>query len=568
MSRARDLSKLGNPNVIKADENSVGFGTQVAGNHANADSSLISAGIITATAYYGDGSNLEGVASAGLGTAVDDTKDSIGQNIYFTNQELSINENTTVNAPDTSSIAYTQYQQVTVESGSELIIADGDSFIPDVLGIGTALQASTAGAGNGLFGTVYVDNIENAAGRGGPNFPLGITVAGVSTLGGNVSIGGTLTYEDVTNVDSIGVVTARSGVDITGASAGVNGSSNLILKTGGSERSRIDSSGRLLIGSTDSMNVGSATGDGLIQISRTNARVSQSWNAFTADGGGVVISLGKSRSATPGNYDIVQNNDEIGAIRFAGADGTDLVTQAAKITSFVDGTPGANDMPGRLEFHTTADGAAGPTERLRITKNGAIGIAGANYGTSGQVLTSQGGSAAVQWADASSGAWEKLASGSATSGNHHLVTSTHLTATHFFYKIVFAVTLTDGEFGVNISSDGGTTWTTSGWGVSISGRESSTWGNSEAADFGALLAGNSRRYYAGEIKFANPGNTAKYPSFMNTFEFADEYGSTWYGAANSTAIYRTAGSYNAIRLQSSVNDPVSDLKWSLLGMSV
>ena len=215
MSRARDLSKLGNPNVIKADENSVGFGTQVAGNPANADSSLISAGIITATAYYGDGSNLEGVASAGLGTAVDDTKDSIGQNIYFTNAELSINENTTVNAPDTSSIAYTQYQQVTVESGSELIIADGDSFIPDVLGIGTALQASTAGAGNGLFGTLYVDNIENVAGRGGPNFPLGITVAGVSTLGGNVSIGGTLTYEDVTNVDSIGVVTARSGVDIT-----------------------------------------------------------------------------------------------------------------------------------------------------------------------------------------------------------------------------------------------------------------------------------------------------------------------------------------------------------------
>ena len=56
---------------------------------------MISAGIITATAYYGDGSNLEGVASAGLGTAVDDTKDSIGQNIYFTNAELSINENTT-----------------------------------------------------------------------------------------------------------------------------------------------------------------------------------------------------------------------------------------------------------------------------------------------------------------------------------------------------------------------------------------------------------------------------------------------------------------------------------------
>jgi hypothetical protein len=41
----------------------------------------------------------------------------------------------------------------------------------------------------------------------------------------------------------------------------------------------------------------------------------------------------------------------------------------------VDGTPGANDMPGRIEFHTTADGAASPTERLRITSGGDILVA-------------------------------------------------------------------------------------------------------------------------------------------------------------------------------------------------
>ena len=322
MSRARDLSKLGNPNVIKADENSVGFGTQVAGNHANADSSLISAGIITATAYYGDGSNLEGVASAGLGTAVDDTKDSIGQNIYFTNQELSINENTTVNAPDTSSIAYTQYQQVTVESGSELIIADGDSFIPDVLGIGTALQASTAGAGNGLFGTVYADNIENAAGRGGPNFPLGITVAGVSTLSGNVSIGGTLTYEDVTNVDSIGVVTARSGIDVTAGGIDIN--------AGGLD----------ITGPTKAYGAGSAS-----------------------------VEWGDTSYTGHLSYD---SNNAI--IRSATSKG--------------------------LVFQTNHDTS---NERLRISTTGAIGLAGANYGTSGQVITSQGSGAAPQWASISGG---------------------------------------------------------------------------------------------------------------------------------------------------------------------
>ena len=316
MSRARDLSKLGNPNVIVADTERVGFGTQVPENAANASSSLISAGIVTATVFYGDGSNLEGVASAGLGTAVDDTKDSIGQNIYFTNAELSINENTTVNAPDTSSIAYTQYQQVTVESGSELIIADGDSFIPDVLGIGTALQASTAGAGNGLFGTLYVDNIENVAGRGGPNFPLGITVAGVSTFSGNVSIGGTLTYEDVTNVDSIGVVTARNGIKVTTGGIDVIGDSSI--------------AGNLTLPTADA----------------------------------------KLRLKDGNNY-----------LQFLDTD---------KTFKF-------NNSWGAGEFTFHVNGG----ERLRIGSAGQIGLGGANYGTSGQVMTSQGASAAPQWASIS-----------------------------------------------------------------------------------------------------------------------------------------------------------------------
>jgi len=337
MSRARDLSKLGNPNIIKADENSVGFGTQVAGNPANASSSLISAGIVTAAQFFGDGSNLEGVASAGLGTAVDDTKDSIGQNIYFTNAELSINANTTVNAPDSSNIAYTQYQQVTVESGSELIIADGDSFIPDVLGIGTALQASTAGAGNGIFGTVFVDNIENAAGRGGPNFPLGITVAGVSTLGGNVSIGGTLTYEDVTNVDSIGVVTARNGIDITGASAGLNASSNLRLKTGGTERVRISSAG--LVGIGTDLPGGKVTVAGISASAR--------------------LELKRTNTNTTG---------AIGAINWTALDGHSV----ANMYALGDG----DDEGAHLVFKTTSAAAsndpfnAATVERLRITSTG------------------------------------------------------------------------------------------------------------------------------------------------------------------------------------------------------
>ena len=44
----------------------------------------------------------------------------------------------------------------------------------------------------------------------------------------------------------------------------------------------------------------------------------------------------------------------------------------------MDGTPGANDMPGRIEFHTTPDGSAGATERLRVDSSGNIRVMTAN----------------------------------------------------------------------------------------------------------------------------------------------------------------------------------------------
>tara|TARA_B100000902_G_scaffold295478_1_gene282301 strand:+ start:660 stop:1394 length:735 start_codon:yes stop_codon:yes gene_type:complete len=60
---------------------------------------------------------------------------------------------------------------------------------------------------------LFVDNIKNRTG-GAVGAPSGIVVTGVSTLSGNVSIGGTLTYEDVTNIDSVGVISARTGIKV------------------------------------------------------------------------------------------------------------------------------------------------------------------------------------------------------------------------------------------------------------------------------------------------------------------------------------------------------------------
>jgi len=516
MSRARDLSKLGNPNVIKADENSVGFGTQVAGNHANADSSLISAGIITATAYYGDGSNLEGVASAGLGTAVDDTKDSIGQNIYFTNAELSINENTTVNAPDTSNIAYTQYQQVTVESGSELIISDGDSFIPDVLGIGTALQASTAGAGNGLFGTVFVDNIENVAGRGGPHFPLGITVAGVSTLSGNVSIGGTLTYEDVTNVDSIGIVTARNGIkvsaggiEVAGGGVNVTGNSNIAGDFG----------------------VGTASPSARLDVRR-------------GDADGIIAELHQS---TGYGLDI-------------GSSEADAYISSGYLQNFI--------------FKTNR--GTGQLERLRINKEGAIGLSGANYGTSGQVMTSQGSGAAPQWASPA-GVWVKLGSNSATSGTAFNVTTNGLTSTYFYYKILFIATSTMAGafyFGVDFTTDNGSTWGSDAGGspysYSTTGRQSnSNFGLNGTANKGWFLGSNDKQKWYGEINIVAPHLTTTTKGVIAVYS-ASQLEDNYDGALSTAIAYKPSSNFTqaitGIRLVT--NQSVNYLNWSLMASAV
>jgi hypothetical protein len=93
---------------------------------------------------------------------------------------------------------------------------------------------------------------------------------------------------------------------------------------------------------------------------------------------------------------VVQSGDTIMQFDCRGFDGTNYLA-LARIAAFVDGTPGTNDMPGRLVFSTCSDGSASPSERFRIAQNGAWGLAGANYGSSGQVLTSNGSGSAPTW---------------------------------------------------------------------------------------------------------------------------------------------------------------------------
>jgi hypothetical protein len=138
----------------------------------------------------------------------------------------------------------------------------------------------------------------------------------------------------------------------------------------------IDASGDVIIGYTQKLVSGPLTPSLQVHGSApSQASLSlSSWATGVDTGASVLLARGDSGSID--NYDVVDTNDVLGNIRFLGADGSAMV-EAAKIAVAVDGTPGTNDMPGRLVFSTTADGASSPTERMRINSAGSIGIGGA-----------------------------------------------------------------------------------------------------------------------------------------------------------------------------------------------
>ena len=155
------------------------------------------------------------------------------------------------------------------------------------------------------------------------NVSIGTATGGV-TIPGNLGIAGVLTYEDVTNIDSVGVITARDGLRVTGVTT-ITG-----------------------------------TGEYLLQLNKSDS--SAVYTQFTNSTSG---------TSTSDGFRIGMDSNEDGLVWLR--------------------------EDGNVKFGTDN------SERLRIGGNGEIGIGGANYGTSGQVLTSQGSGSAVQWATPSSG---------------------------------------------------------------------------------------------------------------------------------------------------------------------
>jgi len=148
-----------------------------------------------------------------------------------------------------------------------------------------------------------------------------------------------------------------------------NGYLRFDTRSGGvtDERARIDSSGRLLVGTTSSYGIA----DQVQVVSDTGINLHRG----SANTGAARLDLSKSRNTVYGSNTIVESGDTLGSIVFRGDDGTDYTTPGGEIKVEVDGTPGANDMPGRLVFSTNPGSpATAPSPRMTIKADGKVGI--------------------------------------------------------------------------------------------------------------------------------------------------------------------------------------------------
>jgi hypothetical protein len=158
-----------------------------------------------------------------------------------------------------------------------------------------------------------------------------------------ISINGT---SGISGVDGSAATPALQGSDSnTGISFGTD---EVNINTGGTTRATVDSSGRLLVATSSSLNVAGREALTQIRASGTQASLSIARTDDTGGGGGIQLAADYA----------VSLDTQLGTIKYVGNDGTDVQSIGASIDCFVDGTPGTNDMPGRLVFSTTADGAS------------------------------------------------------------------------------------------------------------------------------------------------------------------------------------------------------------------
>ena len=198
------------------------------------------------------------------------------------------------------------------------------------------------------------------------------------SIGGSVSIGGTLTYEDVTNIDSVGLITARDGIEVTdkgvqvGTGATVDSASANILTflTNGSERARIESGGNIGIGTDNPNNLLHVYG-GQIKAQTSTDDTNTDVDLIRAQcgsGGNALFSIRAADAADDNSdWDIKTNANEDLSFTIGGS------SEKLRITNdgyFLVGATASRNVGGRTAS-LQIQGITGTGSALSITRNSA-----------------------------------------------------------------------------------------------------------------------------------------------------------------------------------------------------
>jgi hypothetical protein len=259
----------------------------------------------------------------------------------------------------------------------------GDYYVVSTAGTTNLNGISNWGVGDwATFNGSVWQRVEGGADLNGVN----LTVSGTSLLSGNTGVGG----------------------DTTGVVAGVTVTSKFCVK-----------------------NEGANPVAGFVHVNDTTANSGS--NTFACRSRGTL--------AVP---TIVQNNDSLWNMYIAGNDGTDLAL-AAEIRVEVDGTPGSNDMPGRILLRTTPDGSQAPVDAVKIDSAQNVTVSAGNLviGTDGKGIdfsATPGTGTSELLADYEEGAWTPTGNGitlATASGQYTKIGNT----VHCFFEIIFPTTV-------------------------------------------------------------------------------------------------------------------------------
>ena len=248
---------------------------------------------------------------------------------------------------------------------------------------------------------IRADSIKNRAGNGAPDFPNGITVTGIITstvldasvtnltVTGNLGVGGTVTYEDVSNVDSVGVVTARAGINLVGNDLNVGSNIKIGNASGIITATSYRGDGSQLTGTSgglQSMNVFTSTGTSTWNkpsgITKVKVYVTGGGGGCSAVGGNRADDIGAGGAAGGTAIKIIDVSSISSVTVTVGMGGT---ATPYNYNENVSGTTSPNDgQPSSFGSHCSATG--GKAGRSYYTNNaGVTGHAIPGVGSGGDI---------------------------------------------------------------------------------------------------------------------------------------------------------------------------------------